>query len=104
MLALTSTSIFGTVYDARPRSDVVHASATWHESTRFDPSSSGSAWVIAQLSRTARPLLVPAWMLSPLIRRAVAVKSTPCQYEVRAGPYAVSLVIRFCAPRALAAG
>ena len=43
MLALTSTSIFGTVYDASPLNDVVHFSVTSHESTRAVPSSSGSA-------------------------------------------------------------
>ena len=86
MLALTSTSIFGTVYEARPLNEVDHFSVTSHESTRAVPSSSGSALVTAQLSRTARPVLVPPCTVMPLASRAVAVKSTPCQYAVRASP------------------
>ena len=79
MLALTSRSIFGIVYDASPRNDVDHFSVTSHESTRAVPRSSGSASVTSQLSRTARPVLVPPCRFSPDASRAVAVKSTPCQ-------------------------
>jgi hypothetical protein len=58
---------------------VDHFSVTAHESTREVVSSSGSARVISQLSRTPRPVLVPPCRFSPMARRAVAVKSTPCQ-------------------------
>src|SRR5690349_13690326 len=104
MLALTSTSTFGTVYDARPRKDVAQASVTSHESTRDEPRSSGSAFVTEQLSRTARPVLVPPCTVRPIGNRAVTLKSTPCQYDVRAEPYFVSAVMKFWAPFALAAG
>ena len=88
MLVLTSTPIFGTVYDASPLKFVVHFSVTSHESTRDvrDEQLSGSARVTAQLSRTARPVLVPPCTVNPFAKRAVAVKSTPCQYAVRASP------------------
>ena len=86
MLALTSTSTFGTVYEARPLKEVVHFSATSHESTRALPRSSGSARVRSHVSRTARPVLVPPCKVRPLASRAVPVKSTPCQYDVRASP------------------
>ena len=86
MLALTSTPIFGTVYEASPLNTVVHFSVTSHESTRAVPRSSGSACVTSQLSRTARPVLVPPWIMKPFANRAVAVKSSPCQYDVRASP------------------
>ena len=51
MLALTSTSIFGIVYDARPRTDVDHFSVTSHESTRAVPE---------QLGQRARDVAVVA--------------------------------------------
>ncbi len=47
-------------------SEVVQPSVTSHESTRSAPSSSGSAFVTAQLSRTPRPVLVPPCTVSPM--------------------------------------
>jgi hypothetical protein len=86
MLALTNTATFGRVYEARPLNDVANFSVTSHESTRAVPRSSGSALVTLHRLRTPRPVLVPPCTFSPLASRAVAVKSTPCQYAVRASP------------------
>src|SRR5687767_13020446 len=88
--ALTSTSIFGTVYDTRPRSEVIHGSVTSQDSscwltlarTRF----SGNLAADSQLLRTPRPVLVPPCSVKPLRSRALRLTSTPCQYCVRAGP------------------
>ena len=55
---------------------------------------------VAQVFCTPRPVLVPPWTVKPPRSRAFAVKSTPCQYHVRAGPKLVSNVWKFWAPRA----
>ena len=62
--------------------------------------------VLARVARflTPRPVLVPPWTVTPPRSRAFAVTSTPCQYQVRAGPKLVSNVWKFWAPRANAAG
>ena len=83
--ALISTSIFGTIYVARPRTVV------WNGSTLWQPRGSGPAatllveftWLYfvatAQLSTTARPVLVPIDVVRPRFRRELSVKSMPCQ-------------------------
>src|SRR5207247_9711837 len=83
--ALTRPSIFGPIYVARPRTVV------WNGSTLCQPRVSGPAatlvveftWLYfvatAQLSTTARPVLVPIDVVKRPRRRALRVKSTPCQ-------------------------
>ncbi len=79
------------VYVARPLNCVCHDSTLWQESAScvtgaecrgfVNPgfSISGTPATTAQLSVTARPVLVPAWSTSPLRSRAWTVASTPCQ-------------------------
>src|SRR4051812_8848766 len=62
-VALIWTSTFGTRYDARPRNEVIHGSVTEHESARLLPCSSGRARHRSQVSRTPRPVEVPACRL-----------------------------------------
>src|SRR5688500_8370324 len=72
---LTSTSIFGIVYDARPRNVV------WNGSTSRQLRGSGLSisTVVAQSSCIDRPVLVPPENVSPQRVRAFRVTSTPCQ-------------------------
>ena len=91
---LTSTSTFGIVYDASPRSVV------WNGSTSRQLRRSlivarfvnvrprhcsgtivaSSTRAVSQVSSTDRPVCVPNCSVSPWRRRAFSVKSTPCQY------------------------
>src|SRR5688572_10574491 len=75
IVPLTSTSIFGIVYDARPRNVV------WNGSTSRQLRVSGLSMTpaVAQLSCTERPVLVPPEKVSPHRVRAFSVTSTPCQ-------------------------
>src|SRR5687767_11997647 len=74
--ALTSTSIFGRVYAADPRTEVSHGSVT------SQPRGSGLSMLTteSQVLRTPRPVVVPPCNMSPPRRRAVADVVTPCQY------------------------
>ena len=59
----------------------------------------------AQVSRTPRPVIVPICRVTRPARRAVAFRSTPCQYAVRVSPATVSSVVwKLREPRAAAAG
>ncbi len=94
-MALTSTSIFGTVYEARPRNVVSHGSealqADWPSTTPLAAVVVTPTVVVgvigrpkrpistSQVSLAPRPVLVPPWNCSPLFRRAFNAKSTPCQ-------------------------
>ena len=82
--ALTSTSIFGTMYDTRPRALVSHRSSTLQELTCWvlTPgviSSSGNLAVMSQMSRCPAPELVPPWKVRPFLVLAVKLTSTPLQ-------------------------
>ena len=61
-----STSTFGTVYDARPRSVV------WNGSSLRQPRGSGLSMftTVAHVSVIERPVLVPPWSVRPLPSRA----------------------------------
>jgi len=100
-LALTRTSIFGTVYAASPRTDVIHGSSTWPGLQLLidDERAYGQDQQLrqrlherARCPRTPRPVLVPAWNITPLASRAFRLVVTPCQYWVRAGAKSVSNV------------
>jgi hypothetical protein len=93
IVALTSTSTFGTVYVDSARNAVAHRSTWWQprasifvevdKSPNVSNSSGTLSW-ISQRSRTPRPVLVPPWKISPFRSRAFTVASTPCQYDARA--------------------
>src|SRR5688500_6454542 len=96
--ALTSTSTFGTVYDAFPVNEVMNGSVTWQLR-----GSGLSIFVDAShVSRTPRPVLVPPWNTMPLRSRVFTLTLTPCQYWVRASPKSVSNVRYVRAPRSAA--
>ena len=104
---LTSTSTFGTVYDASPRTVVWNGSASRQLRTSFIVGQvrqgrgrvhcarrdrQSSACAIAHASSIDRPVCVPTCSVRPWRRRAFTVKSTPCQYWLRSGPKSVSNV------------
>ena len=102
---LTSTSTFGTVYDASPRTVVWNGSTSRqlrrslivagfvNVGTRLSGAAvESSTCAIAQVSSIDRPVCVPICSVRPWRRRAFSVKSTPCQYCVRSGPKSVSNV------------
>ena len=105
IVVLARTSIFGMVYDARPRTAVIHGSVTSQASAELLPCSCGRARHNAQVSRTPRPVTVPICRVTRPARRAVAFRSTPCQYAVRVSPATVSSAVwKLREPRADAAG
>src|SRR5688500_15210817 len=94
-VALSSTSIFGTLYDARPLRFVCHPDSRWQNCCGHWPSDglnclkkssvppqaakmyiSGCAATTPHSSSTTFPVLLPPWMVTSR-RRAFTVTSTP---------------------------
>src|SRR5688572_8825431 len=74
-IELTSTSTFGSVYDADPRKVVLNGSTV----RQFRGFGLSMLTTVSQRSVTVRPVLVPPWNVSPLAIRALPVTSTPFQ-------------------------
>src|SRR5262245_21572164 len=84
----------GTVYEASPVADVRYGSTTWQYGfvrlLRSPPAGtmavlddrSGTNARTSQASVSRRPVLVPPCTVSPYLRRAFTVTSTPCQLLV----------------------
>ena len=80
-MALTSTSTFGTVYDARLRKVVRNGSLALHSGVPLITSSGPPNRPVStsHVSLTPRPVLVPPCSTRPLAKRMLYDRSTPCQ-------------------------
>src|SRR5678815_4209448 len=77
---LSCTSIRGTVYATRPRSDVCHGDATLQYG--LSRKLSGTAARISHQLFSTLPVLVPPENVMPLVERMLNVTSTPLNTRV----------------------